>query len=161
MTLTHVGYQLRCDTGDCSWKITRDTSEEALSAAEQQGWETVEQDFHFCPSCVVARAARKRPSEIVPEGVTVRTIPEGAKALGWDCQDDGDAFHLFCECGTEVQYTHFLGSVFQASCDSCNTSLEDVTGPVFGNSHVTPIDSSKVVVEDPCRWISVKDGEAV
>lgn len=80
------------------------------------------------------------------------TIQEALDKHGWGFVDKPTC------CGAEVKMDGFLGSIYQAWCDSCGKFVADVTGPTFqnGGGCVTVVDSDKVDVETDFehRWIS-------
>lgn len=77
----------------------------------------------------------------------VKTLDEALSSVGWEKVD-----RPVC-CGQEVQIDSFLGDAYFAQCDVCRKFIVDVTGPRFGNGHVTLVDGAKVDLDTDKRWI--------
>ena len=77
----------------------------------------------------------------------VKTLKEALAAVGW-----AEVDRPTC-CGKEVVMQSFLGDAYFAQCEVCRKFIRDVTGPIFGNGHVTLIDSDTVDLDTDKQWI--------
>ena len=154
-----TGTTITCDRYGCEWSIHRPTPEEAREYVAGRGWTRTEDGRDFCPDCTMLRAKRKKPRDLVPAGVPVRTVFGAAEAAGWERREDGGLSHFFC-CGSEVEYHSILGDAYAASCSTCGAAIESVLAPSFGRSSVAFTDSDKVDVEDPECWVVASEYQA-
>ncbi len=97
--------------------------------------------------------------QIVPEPYKqpLKTLDEALRVHGWDRDPMPDDYCPEC-CGKPVEIVSFLGGPYQAACKVCGRFVIDVTGPQFGNSYVSVVDSKKVDLETDFghRWIAGK-----
>lgn len=78
----------------------------------------------------------------------LKTLAECLDIHGWEHVD-----RPIC-CGAEIKIDSFIGSPYFAECPTCGKFCCDVTGPRFGNGHVSLIDAEKVDLDTDKLWIA-------
>lgn len=159
---THTGTTLSCDRMECDATLMVDEHEAVPEQADRRGWTRTDDGRDFCPRCTRIRAERKKPAELVPDGVRLMRAFEAAEAAGWERreydEETGEA-HFYC-CGSEVKVESFIGAPYYAICETCETAIADIFGPSFEGGAVAMPDPDKVDVESPHTWALVSELEA-
>ena len=156
-----TGTTISCDRYDCEDTAFGRTTEEARETASRREWTKEEDGRDFCYTCTKIRAGRKKPAEVVPEGVRLFLVLDAAREAGFDMhefdQSDDDEGHYPWCCGQKAEVHSLIGSPYGVRCEKCGKAIADLFGPSFGNSWVQTCDSDKVDTEDPVCWVIVSE----
>lgn len=159
-----TGTTISCDRHSCEHTVFGDTPENARENAARQEWAKEEDGRDFCWGCAKIRAERKKPADVVPEGVRIFEALDAAREAGFDMRefdgvDDDEGHYPLC-CGQRTTVHAFLGCPDYVACEKCGKAIANVFAPSFGNAWVQTHDSDKVDLEDPTCWVIVSEYNA-